>query len=79
MRSRRGNGNLTLRIGPCRPSAADLPVLESFARSNTPARQSIADWLKAVFGAESQSDGTINFSHYHQAREFDISVRAKSM
>lgn len=56
-----------------RPCSTDLPTLESFARGNTPSRASIEEWLNEVFHAiPSKVDGSLDFSLYHQARDFDI-------
>ncbi|KAK4701513.1 hypothetical protein P7C70_g4720, partial [Phenoliferia sp. Uapishka_3] len=55
------------------PSPNDLPILESFARANTPSRNSIRDWLLAVFSAPVAADGSLDFSLYEQANTFDIS------
>ncbi|KAL8292929.1 hypothetical protein RQP46_000623 [Phenoliferia psychrophenolica] len=56
------------------PSPSDMPILESFARGNTPSRNSIRDWLLAVFKAPASADGSLDFSLYDQAIEFDISL-----
>ena len=56
------------------PSPSDMPILESFARGNTPSRNSIRDWLLDVFEAPVSADGSLDFSLYEQANSFDISV-----
>ncbi|GAA5925627.1 hypothetical protein JCM1841_004791 [Sporobolomyces salmonicolor] len=61
------------------PSGADMPILESFARSNTPSRRSMRQWLGAVCSAPAARDGTIDFSHYEQANAFDISRNTLSL
>ncbi|ORY63806.1 ATP-dependent DNA helicase [Leucosporidium creatinivorum] len=54
------------------PCATDLPILESFARGNTPSRNSIRAWLGQVFAAKPAADSAIDFSLYAQSTEFDI-------
>ncbi|GAA5876287.1 hypothetical protein JCM1840_003607 [Sporobolomyces johnsonii] len=61
------------------PSGADMPILESFARSNTPSRRSMREWLNAVCSAPVARDGTIDFSHYEQATAFDINRNTLSL
>ncbi|GAA5876265.1 hypothetical protein JCM16303_007075 [Sporobolomyces ruberrimus] len=55
------------------PTGKDVPILEGFARSNTPSQKSMKAWLEAVFaGKIDPSDNTISFSLWHQAKDFDI-------
>ncbi|KAH9937035.1 ATP-dependent DNA helicase [Fomitopsis serialis] len=53
-------------------SAADIPVLEGFARGDTCAKRDIELWLQEVAMAKPAPDGTIDFNHYHQAKIYDI-------
>ncbi|GAA5929113.1 RecQ family ATP-dependent DNA helicase [Sporobolomyces koalae] len=54
-------------------AGSDFPVLEGFARSNTPSERSMKAWLQAVFKAQiDPSDNTISFSLYSQSKDFDI-------
>jgi superfamily II DNA helicase RecQ len=48
--------------------AADLPLLESFARGNTPSRLSTRAWLGAVCKAKPAEDGCIDFSSLEQSK-----------
>ncbi|TFY65149.1 hypothetical protein EVJ58_g2153 [Rhodofomes roseus] len=53
-------------------SAADIPVLEGFARGDTCAKRDIELWLQEVAMAKPASDGCIDFNHYQQAKVYDI-------
>ncbi|GAA5835323.1 hypothetical protein JCM5353_006734 [Sporobolomyces roseus] len=62
------------------PSGSDFPILEGFARSNTPSQKSMKEWLQAVFaGKVDHEDNTVNFSLYDQAKEFDIDKNPLSL
>ncbi|KAG0152225.1 hypothetical protein CROQUDRAFT_35761 [Cronartium quercuum f. sp. fusiforme G11] len=53
-------------------SSQDLPLLEGFARGNTPSLRSIKTWLADVFITQIDEDGCFVFNHYDQAKENDI-------
>ncbi|KAL6309884.1 ATP-dependent DNA helicase [Sparassis latifolia] len=53
-------------------SAADIPVLEGFARGDTCARKDLEIWLQEVALRQRAVDGTIDFNHYEQSRLYDI-------
>ncbi len=53
--------------------ATDIPVLEGFARGDTCAKRDIELWIKEVAMKEPASDGTLDFSHYKQAKECVLS------
>ncbi|GAA5859901.1 hypothetical protein JCM8547_004379 [Rhodosporidiobolus lusitaniae] len=61
------------------PSPGDYPILEGFARANTPSKRSIRAWLETVFSAKPDPDGTISFSHYSDTTEFDIGRNTLSL
>ncbi|GAA5992274.1 hypothetical protein JCM10908_000400 [Rhodotorula pacifica] len=61
------------------PSSSDMPILESFARANTPSKSSIRSWLDAVFLAPLEKDGTISANHYTQSNTFDIGRNTLSL
>lgn len=54
------------------PSESDLPLLESFARGNTPSPGAIRKWLLVIFSTPPDSDGTLSFNQYEQSTTFDI-------
>lgn len=54
------------------PSESDLPLLESFARGNTPSSGAIRQWLRVIFSTKADSDGTLSFNQYEQSNTFDI-------
>lgn len=49
-------------------SAADIPILEGFARGDTCSKRDLHLWLQEVAKAKPASDGTIDFNHYQQAK-----------
>lgn len=61
------------------PSSSDMPILESFARANTPSKQSLHVWLKSVSAAPVDKDGTISANHYEQSNTFDIGRNTLSL
>ncbi|GAA5874026.1 hypothetical protein JCM3774_001587 [Rhodotorula dairenensis] len=61
------------------PSPGDMPILESFARANTPSLRSIRSWLDTVFLAPLERDGTISANHYEQSNTFDIGRNTLSL
>ncbi|CDR41594.1 hypothetical protein NBRC10512_007702 [Rhodotorula toruloides] len=61
------------------PSASDMPILESFARANTPSLRSIRTWLDAFFISPLDDDGTISADHYKMSNEFDIGRNTLSL
>ncbi|GAA6007669.1 RecQ family ATP-dependent DNA helicase [Rhodotorula paludigena] len=61
------------------PSAGDMPILESFARANTPSKQSINKWLDAVFMSPLESDNTISANHYEMSNSYDIGRNTLSL
>ncbi|GAA6019852.1 hypothetical protein JCM10207_003722 [Rhodosporidiobolus poonsookiae] len=54
------------------PSGTDMPLLESFARANTPSERSVRAWLNAVFTSTVEQDGTISANLYSQSNDYDI-------
>ncbi|GAA5970643.1 hypothetical protein JCM11641_007383 [Rhodosporidiobolus odoratus] len=61
------------------PSPADYPILESFARANTPSESSVRQLLEMVFAAIPDSDGTISFNHYNDSNNLDIGRNTLSL
>ncbi|GAA6056078.1 hypothetical protein JCM3770_001956 [Rhodotorula araucariae] len=61
------------------PCSSDMPILESFARANTPSKRSINNWLDAVFMAPLEADGTISANHYEMSNTFDIGRNTLSL
>ncbi|OCH96064.1 ATP-dependent DNA helicase [Obba rivulosa] len=53
-------------------SAADIPVLEGFARGDTCSKRDIELWIQEVALKEPATDGTIYFNHYEQSKTYDI-------
>ncbi|KAK4700017.1 hypothetical protein P7C70_g6238, partial [Phenoliferia sp. Uapishka_3] len=54
------------------PSPNDMPLLEMFARSNTPSLTSIQRWLEDVRTTGPSINGALEISLYTQATRFDI-------
>ncbi|CAE6462206.1 unnamed protein product [Rhizoctonia solani] len=53
--------------------AADIPILENFARGDTISENALLLWLTAgVFGVPLASDGALEANHYQQSRAYDI-------
>ncbi|RPD55839.1 ATP-dependent DNA helicase [Lentinus tigrinus ALCF2SS1-7] len=52
--------------------APDIPILEGFARGDTCAKCGIELWLQQVALQPPAPDGTLDFNHYKQAKEYDI-------
>ncbi|KAI9065831.1 ATP-dependent DNA helicase [Trametes sanguinea] len=52
--------------------ASDIPVLEGFARGDTCAKRDLELWLTEVAMREPAPDGTLDFSLYNQAKDYDI-------
>ncbi|PIL31850.1 transporter [Ganoderma sinense ZZ0214-1] len=52
--------------------AADLPVLEGFARGDTCAKRDIELWIQEVSLKQPASDGTLDFNLYKQSKDYDI-------
>ncbi|GAA5949472.1 hypothetical protein JCM10213_005240 [Rhodosporidiobolus nylandii] len=61
------------------PSSADYPILESFARANTPSEPSVRKWLDIVFSATPEADGTISFNNNQASRDHDIGANTLSL
>ncbi|GAA5936353.1 hypothetical protein JCM3775_006476 [Rhodotorula graminis] len=61
------------------PSSADMPILESFARANTPSRKSVKEWLDVVFLSTIEADGTMSANPYEQSQTFDIGKNTLSL
>ncbi|TNY20349.1 ATP-dependent DNA helicase [Rhodotorula diobovata] len=61
------------------PSSSDLPILESFARANTPSKKSIKEWLDMLFLSTIENDGTISCNLYDQTSVFDIGRNTLSL
>ncbi|GAA6010329.1 hypothetical protein JCM11491_006270 [Sporobolomyces phaffii] len=62
------------------PTGSDFPILEGFARANTPSQRSMREFLKAVFkGTVDPADNTLSFSLFHQAKDFDIDKNPLSL
>ncbi|KAI0698422.1 ATP-dependent DNA helicase [Cerioporus squamosus] len=52
--------------------ATDIPILEGFARGDTCAKRDIELWIQQVALQPPAADGTLDFNHYKQAKEYDI-------
>ncbi|KAI0651958.1 ATP-dependent DNA helicase [Trametes meyenii] len=52
--------------------AADVPILEGFARGDTCAKRDLELWLQEVAFKEPSADGTLDFNLYKQAKDYDI-------
>ncbi|CAL1695603.1 unnamed protein product [Somion occarium] len=52
--------------------AADIPILEGFARGDTCSKKDIQLWIQEVAMKQSAADGTIDFNLYEQAKQYDI-------
>ncbi|KAI0756886.1 ATP-dependent DNA helicase [Daedaleopsis nitida] len=50
----------------------DIPILEGFARGDTCAKRDIELWIQEVSLKQPATDGTLDFNHYQQAKDFDI-------
>ncbi|GAA5905430.1 hypothetical protein JCM8208_004276 [Rhodotorula glutinis] len=61
------------------PSSSDMPILESFARANTPSRKSVKEWLDVVFLSTVEADGTMSANPYEQSQTFDIGRNTLSL
>ncbi|KAF8919658.1 ATP-dependent DNA helicase [Mucidula mucida] len=53
-------------------SAPDIPILEGFARGDTCSQSSLQRWLLEVAMKTPSADGTIDFNHYQQSKDFDM-------
>ncbi|KAI0274720.1 ATP-dependent DNA helicase [Gloeopeniophorella convolvens] len=60
------------KVSTCRLylSAADIPILEGFARGDTCAKRDIELWLQEVALKQPASDGTIDFNLYQQSKTY---------
>ncbi|GAA5910366.1 RecQ family ATP-dependent DNA helicase [Sporobolomyces salmoneus] len=62
------------------PAGSDFPILEGFARSNTPSEKSMREWLHDVFAGQiDPADNTLSFALFRQSRDFDIDRNALSL
>ncbi|GLB36075.1 putative ATP-dependent DNA helicase [Lyophyllum shimeji] len=53
-------------------SPPDMPVLEGFCRGDTCSGRDLQLWLQEVALKEPAADGTLDFNHYKQTKEYDI-------
>ncbi|RDB29220.1 putative ATP-dependent DNA helicase RecQ [Hypsizygus marmoreus] len=53
-------------------SPPDIPILEGFCRGDTCSEKDLQLWLQEVALREPAKDGTLDFNHYKQGREYDI-------
>jgi hypothetical protein len=51
-------------------SPPDMPILEGFCRGDTCAERDLLLWLQEVAMKEPAADGTLDFNHYKQAKEY---------
>lgn len=49
-------------------SSQDIPMLEGFARGNTPSLRSMKSWLTEVLSTDLDEDGCLVFNHYEQGK-----------
>ncbi|GAA5948668.1 hypothetical protein JCM3765_004967 [Sporobolomyces pararoseus] len=62
------------------PAGSDFPILEGFARSNTPSEKSMKEWLQAVFsGTVDPTDNTLSFALAKQSKDYDIDKNSLSL
>ncbi|KAH7929308.1 ATP-dependent DNA helicase [Leucogyrophana mollusca] len=52
--------------------APDIPILEGFARGDTCSKTDLGLWLQEVAFKEPAGDGTLDFNHYQQSKQYDI-------
>ncbi|KAF7966257.1 hypothetical protein HWV62_23747 [Athelia sp. TMB] len=55
-------------------SAVDIPVLEGFARGDTPSQKDLQLWMQEVALKDPAKDGSLDFNHYQQSKTYDIRV-----
>ncbi|EMD42135.1 hypothetical protein CERSUDRAFT_129539 [Gelatoporia subvermispora B] len=60
-------------------SAADIPILEGFARGDTCSKKDVELWIQQVAMKEPDADGTIYFNHYDQSKIFDIRMNVLNL
>ncbi|KAG6912027.1 hypothetical protein DXG01_000275 [Tephrocybe rancida] len=53
-------------------SPPDMPILEGFCRGDTCSIRDLQLWLQEVALKEPSKDGTVDFNHYKQAKEYDM-------
>ena len=61
----RRSADLLLVISP-----PDLPTLEGFARGDTCNKKDLEKFLHEVMSKPTAKDGTLDFNHYQQAKEY---------
>jgi superfamily II DNA helicase RecQ len=49
-------------------SAADIPVLEGFARGDTCSKNDLQLWMQEVALKQPAKDGSLDFYHYQQSK-----------
>lgn len=49
-------------------SAVDIPVLEGFARGDTPSQKDLQLWMQEVALKDPAKDGSLDFNHYQQSK-----------
>ncbi|KAL1681528.1 P-loop containing nucleoside triphosphate hydrolase protein [Schizophyllum commune] len=57
-------------------SPPDLPTLEGFARGDTCNKKDLEKFLHEVMSKPTAKDGTLDFNHYQQAKDYDIRSNA---
>ncbi|KZP04151.1 ATP-dependent DNA helicase [Athelia psychrophila] len=53
-------------------SAPDIPILEGFARGDTPSQKDLQLWTQEVSLKDPAKDGSLDFNHYQQSKTYDI-------
>lgn len=53
-------------------SSLDIPTLEGFCRGDTCSKQDLELWLQEVATKVPAPDGTLDFNHYKQGKDYDI-------
>jgi superfamily II DNA helicase RecQ len=51
-------------------SPLDLPTLEGFCRGDTCSEKDLQLWLQEVVTKQPAKDGSLDFNHYKQAKEY---------
>lgn len=55
-------------------SPPDMPILEGFCRGDTCSEKDLQLWLQEVALKEPAMDGSLDFNHYKQAKEYVVFI-----
>lgn len=56
-------------------SALDIPILEGFARGDTPSLKDLQLWTQEVALKDLAKDGSLDFNHYQQSKTWVVQTR----